>query len=90
MVRRAVDVGGSTIHIAASETTVEIWNGPERLAVHPRAARPSQRLVLPGQWAGLPQPDDRRRREPLGRQQAAIEVEVRPLAAYDVLVGGLR
>jgi transposase len=76
---------GRTVHIAATESTVEIWNGAERLAVHPRATRPAQRLPLPGQWVGLPQSDGRRRLEPLGRQQAMVDVEVRPLAAYDVV-----
>jgi hypothetical protein len=35
---------GRTVHIAATESTVEIWHGAERLAVHPRATRPAQRL----------------------------------------------
>jgi Mu transposase, C-terminal domain len=55
---------GQIVHMAASDSTVEIWNGPESLAVQPRATRPAQRLPLPRQWAGLPQSDDRRRREP--------------------------
>jgi hypothetical protein len=58
--------------------------------VHPRATRPGQRLILPGQWAGLPGPAARRAAEPLGRQRAALDVETRPLAVYDALVGAGR
>jgi hypothetical protein len=62
------------VHLAATESTVEIWNVAERLAVHPRAARPGQRR-------GLPHADDGRRREPLARQHGAFEIEVRSLIA---------
>jgi Mu transposase, C-terminal domain len=51
---------GQRVHVASTESTVELWAGGERLAVHPRATRPGQRLVLPGQWAGLPRADARR------------------------------
>lgn len=44
--------------------------------------------LRPGQWAGLP--DARRAAEPLGRQRAALDVETRPLAVYDALVGVTR
>jgi hypothetical protein len=81
---------GQRVHVAATESTVEIWAGSERLAVHPRATRPRQRLVLPGQWAGLPGADARRAGEPLGRQCAVVDVEARPLAVYDELVGAWR
>ena len=57
-----------------------------RVAVHPRATRPNQRLLAPGQWAGLPRLDGRRSPEPLGRQQDMLTVEVRPLTAYDQLL----
>ena len=81
---------GQRVHVAVTESTVEIWAGGARLAVHPRATRPGQRLVLPGQWAGLPRTDARRAAEPLGRQRAALDVETRPLAVYDELVGAGR
>jgi len=81
---------GQRVHVAATESTVDIWAGGERLAVHPRATRPGQRLVLPGQWAGLPRSDARRVAEPLGRQRAVLDVEARPLAVYDALVGAGR
>jgi hypothetical protein len=81
---------GQRVQVAATETLVELWAGSTRLAVHPRATRPGQRLVLPGQWAGLPRADARRPADPLGRQRAALEVEARPLALYDALVGAGR
>jgi transposase len=81
---------GQRVHVAATESTVELWAGSARLAVHPRATRPGQRLVLPGQWAGLPRDDARRAADPLGRQRAALDVETRPLAVYDELVGAGR
>jgi hypothetical protein len=78
------------VQVAATESLVELWAGSTRLAVHPRATRPGQRLVLPGQWAGLRRTDARRPADPLGQQRAALEVEARPLAIYDALVGAGR
>jgi hypothetical protein len=46
--------------------------------------------VLPGQWAGLPRTDARRPAGPLGQQRAVLDVEARPLAVYDALVGAGR
>jgi transposase len=81
---------GQRVQVAATESTIEIWAGGERLALHPRATRLGQRLVLPGQWAGLPRSDARRAMEPLGRQRAALDIETRALAIYDQLVGAGR
>ena len=81
---------GQRVAVAATDTTVEIWAGEERLALHPRATRTAQRLTLPGQWAGLPRPDHRPGREPLGQQRAIVDVAVRPLTAYAALVGAAR
>jgi len=81
---------GQPVQVAATESLVELWAGSTRLAVHPRATRPGQRLVLPGQWAGLPRTDARRPADPLGQQRAALEVEARPLAIYDALAGAGR
>ncbi len=44
---------GSIVQVGVNAGMVEIWNGDERLAVHPRAHRRGQRLTLPGQWDGL-------------------------------------
>jgi transposase len=81
---------GQGVQVAATAHLVELWAGTTRLAVHPRATRPGQRFVLPGQWAGLPRTDGRRPAGPLGQQRAALDVEARPLAVYDALVGAGR
>jgi hypothetical protein len=66
---------------------VQIFSGDEQLAIHPRATRRGQRLLLPGQWVGLPHSDARPRPGALAAQLPDIEVEHRPLATYDALVG---
>jgi hypothetical protein len=81
---------GKTVRVSADAATVEIWDETARLAVHPRATRPGQRVILPGQWAGLPRGDGRRPTEPLGRQHPALTVEVRALEQYAQLVGAGR
>jgi transposase len=81
---------GKTGRVAAEAATVEIWGEAERLAVPPRATRPGQRVILPGQWSGLPRSEARRPMEPLGRQHPALAVEVRALAQYAQLVGAGR
>jgi transposase len=83
---------GQTVQVAAGETTVELWLGSDRLAVHPRASRPGQRFTVPGQWTGLPRGGGRRPQEALGHQVAAITVQQRSLRVYDQLVevGGQR
>jgi hypothetical protein len=78
---------GQLVGVQASATVVEVWAGAERLAVHPRATRPHQRFVLPGQWDGLPMGDARPPREPLAVQLPTVEVEARSLGVYDALVG---
>jgi len=78
---------GHLVAVQASAAVVELWAEDERLAVHPRATRPHQRLVLPGQWDGLPLGDERPPREPLAVQLPTVEVEARALAVYDALVG---
>jgi hypothetical protein len=81
---------GKDVHVAATDTIVEIWSGEQRVAVHPRATRPHQRRVAPGQWAGLPRRDGRRAPEPPGRQRDVLAVEVRSLAAYDQFIAVAR
>jgi transposase len=76
---------GKQVQIEAGQETVEIWAGDVRLAVHPRAIRPGQRFILPGQWEGLPTSDRRPGRQPLATQVPWIEVEHRSLAAYEVV-----
>lgn len=78
---------GTTVQVQVEAATIALWAGEQRLAVHPRAVRPGQRLIAPGQWAGLPRGDGRPLREPLAVQVPDVEVEQRSLAAYAALVG---
>jgi len=80
---------GQTVQVTAGPQVIELWAGEQRLAVHPRATQPGQRFTVPNQWAGLAI-GERRRREPLAVQLPMIDVEQRPLAAYEALVGGGR
>jgi hypothetical protein len=79
---------GQTVQVQADQDLVQLFAGDQRLAIHPRARRRGQRLIQPGQWAGLPRGDGRPRPEPLAVQLPAVEVEQRPLALYDALIGG--
>jgi transposase len=79
---------GKVVQVQGDDRAVQIWAGDERLAVHPRATRPGQRFTLPGQWQGLEQGQQRPPREGLAVQLPGIEVEARPLAVYEALVGG--
>jgi transposase len=76
---------GKAVQLEATDTTVEVWAGEQRLAVHPRATKAGQRFTVPGQWAGLPAgaaEGRRARREPLAVQLPTVVVEARPLAVY--------
>ena len=79
---------GKVVQVQGDERAVQIWVGDERLAVHPRATHPGQRFTIPGQWQGLEHGQRRPTREGLARQLPGIQVEVRPLALYEALVGG--
>ena len=82
---------GSTVQVGQRRGTVEIWAGDERIAVHPRAQRPGQRFILPGQWKGLPRGDNRPRREAVAVQIPTGEVERRSLEVYELAaLGGVR
>jgi transposase len=81
---------GKTVQVAAGEHVVEIWDHDRRLAVHPRAVQPGQRFTVPGQWAGLDLGNGHRRREPIAVQLPLVEVERRPLAAYEHLLAEAR
>ena len=76
---------GETVRVEATDRTVEIWSGTERVAVHPHATRPRQRLLAPAQWTGLRSSERRPPSEPLGHQRQTIAVDIRPLAVYDAL-----
>jgi transposase len=77
-----------TVQVQAHEEIVEIWDGLQLLAVHPRASRPGQHLKAPGQWAGITAHTSPPPREALAVELPALEVEQRPLSFYDRAGGG--
>ena len=80
---------GRVVQVGQRQGTVEVWAGDERIAVHPRAQKPGQRFILPGQWSGLPRADGRPRREAVAVQVPVGEVERRSLDVYELAaVGG--
>jgi transposase len=79
---------GQRVQVQADGLLIQIWRDDERLAIHPRATKPGQRLTVPGQWAGLPRGDGRPPAEALAVQLPHVQVEHRALAVYDALVGG--
>ena len=82
---------GRVVQVGQRQGTLEIWAGDERIAVHPRAQKPGQRFILPGQWKGLTQGDNRPRREAMVVQIPVGEVERRSLEVYELAtVGGAR
>jgi transposase len=74
---------GKEVQVQASATTIELWSGEVRLAVHPRALHPGQRFTLPGQWEGLTSHTERPPKEPIAIQIPTVEVQQRPLALYE-------
>lgn len=78
---------GTSVQLEPKADVITIWAEGERIAVHPHASRPGQRLRVPGQWTGLRQGDGRPRREALAVQVADVTVERRPLAVYEALAG---
>ena len=82
---------GATVQVGQRLGTVEIWDGDQRLAVHPRSQKAGQRFTMPGQWEGLPKADGRPAKEALAVQVPVGEVERRSLDIYDlVATGGVR
>ena len=82
---------GRVVRVGQRQGTLETWAGDERIAVHPRAQHSGQRLILPGQWKGLPMGDGRPRREAMAVQIPVGEVERRSLEVYELAaVGGAR
>ena len=80
---------GNVVQVGQRQGTVEIWAGDERIAVHPRSQKPGQRLILPGQWQGLPRGDGRPKPEAMAVQIPVGEVERRSLGVYGLAaVGG--
>ena len=83
----SIEWAGREVQVQPLADVVELWSGDQRLIVHPRATSPGQRFKAPGQWAGLKIDDRSPAREALAVQIPTIEVERRPLAAYDEMLG---
>lgn len=82
---------GKEVEVHADRDVVEIWGELRRIAVHPKSIKPGQRLTLPGQWDGLPQGDQRRKKKAQAVKVTTVEVEQRSLAVYEsVAVAGDR
>lgn len=80
-------LAGQTVQVEAKSGTVEIWSRDTRVAVHPQATKPGQRFNAPGQWAGLPLVGDAKPKpEPMAAHIPSVDVQVRPLAAYEALI----
>ena len=82
---------GATVQVGQRLGTVEIWDGDQRLAVHPRSQKAGQRFTMPGQWEGLPKADGHPHKEALAVQVPVGDVERPSLDVYDlVAAGGVR
>ncbi len=75
------------VQVQVDPSTIELWAGDQRLAVHPRAIRSGQRFTVPGQWAGLAAGDGTPQTKPLAVEVPSVEVEQRSLATYAALIG---
>ncbi len=77
---------GRNVEVQPREDTIEIWAGPDRIAVHPKAVRPRQRMTVPGQWTNQPSGDARPPKEPIAAMILDVEVERRSLAMYEMVL----
>lgn len=76
------------VQVSAGPEIVEIWDGEQRLALHPRSETKGERLILPGQWDGLPTGANRPQPRAVAVRVDAGQVEQRSLAVYEQLAGG--
>ncbi len=79
---------GRYVAVHADGATVEIRDGNQVLARHPRALLPGLTLSVPGQYQGVPLKGPGRPQAPLAVQVAGPEVEVRSLRVYEALLAG--
>ena len=79
---------GRHVSVAATEAHVEIRDGRDLLAVHPRGLVRGLTLPLAGQYRGAPLGAATAPGRALGRQIVGPDVQVRSLAAYEALGGG--
>jgi hypothetical protein len=80
---------GRHVSVVVTEAHVEIRDGRELVVVHPRGLVRGLTLPLAGQYRGAPSGSPGRSGHALGRQIVGPEVQVRSLAAYEALGGGL-
>jgi transposase len=78
---------GRTVLVKDTGKHLEVFSGGSQVAVHPKAILPGTRVTLPGQYEGIPLGANGRSQEVLAIQVMAPEVEVRPLSAYEALLG---
>src|SRR5690606_34209993 len=81
---------GRYVSVHAGEATVEIRDGDQVMARHPRALLPGITVPLPGQYAGVPLGGTGRPRPAVALQVAGPDVEVRSLRVYEALLVGDR
>lgn len=77
------------VQVEANAESIVIWKGQERLAVHARGWNRGQRFHLPGQWEGLRTEGTPERKQSTVYQVADLPVEVRSLACYEAIAGGV-
>lgn len=81
---------GQHVSVGVTDTLVEIWDGEERIAVHPRAFERGKRFTTPGQWEQLRSSTPKPVETAVARQVPTIDVERRSLRHYEhVAAGGL-
>jgi hypothetical protein len=81
---------GQHVSVGVTDTLIEIWDGEERIAVHPRAFERGKRFTTPGQWAQLRSSTPKPVEPAVARQVPTIDVERRSLRHYEhIAAGGL-
>ncbi len=82
---------GSHVVVKDRSGFVEIWTplADRCICRHPKSLVKGATVYLPGQYDGIPLSGDRREWETVAQRVAAPEVEVRPLSAYEALLGGI-
>lgn len=79
---------GRHVAVSATQAHVEIRDGRELVAVHPRGLLTGLTMPLPGQYDDAPLAGVSRPARSVGRQILGPEVQVRPLSAYEAIGGG--
>ena len=83
-------LAGREVEVCNKNGLLEFSYRGEVVACHYRSALQQRIMPLPGQWAGLPKAVPKRAKNPpLAYQLAAPAVQVRALAEYEALLGGM-